>query len=149
MSPLTSCGGVSPSGPSCITTCATTVGSCSSTGTSAESKTLHHQFSEHLHTADAVCRLKHPFSPSCRKILFIRPKMSMANDGNYREIRWFVAWKLRLVISDVFSLLEWNEITINRHAFMPPPKPRVTAVMVVMVAGPEKQGEIPPGRLEL
>lgn len=23
----------------------------------------------------------------------IRPKMCLANDGNYRELRWFTAWK--------------------------------------------------------
>lgn len=28
-----------------------------------------------------------------RKILMIRPKMCLANDGNYRELRWFSAWK--------------------------------------------------------
>ncbi|XP_076012303.1 glutamine-dependent NAD(+) synthetase [Genypterus blacodes] len=28
-----------------------------------------------------------------RKILLIRPKMSMANCGNYRELRWFSPWK--------------------------------------------------------
>lgn len=27
-----------------------------------------------------------------RKILLIRPKMIMANDGNYRELRWFSPW---------------------------------------------------------
>lgn len=27
-----------------------------------------------------------------RKILMIRPKMCLANDGNYRELRWFSAW---------------------------------------------------------
>lgn len=27
-----------------------------------------------------------------RKILLIRPKMIMANDGNYREMRWFTPW---------------------------------------------------------
>jgi NAD+ synthase (glutamine-hydrolysing) len=27
-----------------------------------------------------------------RKILLIRPKMFLANDGNYRETRWFTAW---------------------------------------------------------
>lgn len=26
------------------------------------------------------------------KILLIRPKMWMANDGNYRELRWFAPW---------------------------------------------------------
>ena len=29
---------------------------------------------------------------SNRKILLIRPKMVLANDGNYRELRWFVPW---------------------------------------------------------
>ncbi|KAK3030637.1 hypothetical protein RJ639_035841 [Escallonia herrerae] len=28
-----------------------------------------------------------------RKIIMIRPKMWLANDGNYRELRWFTAWK--------------------------------------------------------
>ena len=27
-----------------------------------------------------------------RRILLIRPKMWMANDGNYRELRWFTPW---------------------------------------------------------
>ncbi|KAM0822677.1 hypothetical protein ACQ4PT_071352 [Festuca glaucescens] len=27
-----------------------------------------------------------------RNIIMIRPKMSLANDGNYREFRWFSAW---------------------------------------------------------
>jgi NAD+ synthase (glutamine-hydrolysing) len=27
-----------------------------------------------------------------RRILLIRPKMWMANDGNYRELRWFSPW---------------------------------------------------------
>ena len=27
-----------------------------------------------------------------RKILLIRPKMSLANDGNYREMRYFTPW---------------------------------------------------------
>ena len=26
------------------------------------------------------------------QILLIRPKMWMANDGNYRELRWFTPW---------------------------------------------------------
>lgn len=30
-----------------------------------------------------------------RKILMIRPKVWLANDGNYRELRWFTAWKQR------------------------------------------------------
>ncbi|KAH7863875.1 hypothetical protein Vadar_022944 [Vaccinium darrowii] len=28
-----------------------------------------------------------------KKIIMIRPKMWLANDGNYRELRWFTAWK--------------------------------------------------------
>ncbi|XP_038664329.1 glutamine-dependent NAD(+) synthetase [Scyliorhinus canicula] len=33
-----------------------------------------------------------------KKILLIRPKMAMANSGNYRELRWFMPWdKLRAV----------------------------------------------------
>ncbi|XP_021864620.2 glutamine-dependent NAD(+) synthetase [Spinacia oleracea] len=28
-----------------------------------------------------------------RKIIMIRPKMLLANDGNYRELRWFAAWQ--------------------------------------------------------
>ena len=27
-----------------------------------------------------------------RRILLIRPKMWLANDGNYRELRWFTPW---------------------------------------------------------
>ncbi|KAK3124944.1 hypothetical protein QOZ80_7BG0597310 [Eleusine coracana subsp. coracana] len=30
-----------------------------------------------------------------RKIIMIRPKMSLANDGNYREFRWFSAWTFK------------------------------------------------------
>ncbi|CAI0408812.1 unnamed protein product [Linum tenue] len=35
-----------------------------------------------------------------RKILMIRPKMWLANDGNYRELRWFTAWKQRDQLHD-------------------------------------------------
>lgn len=28
-----------------------------------------------------------------RQILMIRPKMTLAHNGNYRELRWFSAWK--------------------------------------------------------
>ncbi|XP_051214236.1 glutamine-dependent NAD(+) synthetase [Lolium perenne] len=30
-----------------------------------------------------------------RNIIMIRPKMSLANDGNYREFRWFSAWSYK------------------------------------------------------
>ncbi|KAK4486547.1 hypothetical protein RD792_009231 [Penstemon davidsonii] len=35
-----------------------------------------------------------------RKILMIRPKMWLANDGNYRELRWFTAWKQKEHLED-------------------------------------------------
>ena len=28
-----------------------------------------------------------------KRILLIRPKLDLANDGNYREPRWFAAWR--------------------------------------------------------
>ncbi|KAJ6820440.1 glutamine-dependent NAD(+) synthetase isoform X1 [Iris pallida] len=34
------------------------------------------------------------------KILMIRPKISLANDGNYRELRWFSAWTLKEKLVD-------------------------------------------------
>lgn len=37
-----------------------------------------------------------------RRILLIRPKMSMCDDGNYRESRWFTAWTKSLQIEDHF-----------------------------------------------
>ena len=45
-----------------------------------------------------------------REIILIRPKLCLANDGNYRETRWFTAWqhpkkvekfRLPLLVSDV------------------------------------------------
>ncbi|XP_047944920.1 glutamine-dependent NAD(+) synthetase-like isoform X2 [Salvia hispanica] len=35
-----------------------------------------------------------------RKIVMIRPKMWLANDGNYRELRWFTAWKRKGSLED-------------------------------------------------
>lgn len=37
-----------------------------------------------------------------RKILLIRPKMKMADDGNYRESRWFSCWMKKRVTEDYF-----------------------------------------------
>ncbi|KAK3210283.1 hypothetical protein GRF29_44g2234228 [Pseudopithomyces chartarum] len=34
------------------------------------------------------------------KILMIRPKMHLANDGNYREMRYFIPWKKPLKVED-------------------------------------------------
>ena len=35
-----------------------------------------------------------------RKVVLIRPKIFLANDGNYRETRWFAAWRHKLKIQD-------------------------------------------------
>ncbi|KAI3422949.1 Glutamine-dependent NAD(+) synthetase [Psidium guajava] len=35
-----------------------------------------------------------------RKIIMIRPKMWLANDGNYRELRWFTPWKQKNQLDD-------------------------------------------------
>mmetsp|Transcript_23328 Transcript_23328/g.59695 ORF Transcript_23328/g.59695 Transcript_23328/m.59695 type:complete len:726 (-) Transcript_23328:433-2610(-) len=35
-----------------------------------------------------------------RQVLLIRPKMHLANDGNYREARYFSTWKHRLQLED-------------------------------------------------
>lgn len=35
-----------------------------------------------------------------RKILLLRPKVALADDGNYRESRWFAAWTPRLAVED-------------------------------------------------
>lgn len=37
-----------------------------------------------------------------RKLLLIRPKKVLADDGNYRESRWFTAWKLHFQIQDYY-----------------------------------------------
>ncbi|KAB1201146.1 Glutamine-dependent NAD(+) synthetase [Morella rubra] len=44
-----------------------------------------------------------------RKIVMIRPKMWLANDGNYRELRWFTAWKQRDQLVDFQLPLEISE----------------------------------------
>nr|XP_033784650.1 glutamine-dependent NAD(+) synthetase isoform X2 [Geotrypetes seraphini] len=37
-----------------------------------------------------------------RKILLIRPKMALANAGNYRELRWFTPWSKARQVEDYF-----------------------------------------------
>ncbi|RHY22505.1 hypothetical protein DYB25_008771 [Aphanomyces astaci] len=44
-----------------------------------------------------------------RKIVFIRPKLYLADDGNYREKRWFTTWKIHA------------DPTLNLQAHMLPP----------------------------
>ncbi|KAL9649390.1 hypothetical protein ABK040_014301 [Willaertia magna] len=49
-----------------------------------------------------------------RKILLIRPKLFLANDGNYRETRWFCAWVKRYEVEE-FVLPEFiQKITGQR-----------------------------------
>jgi NAD+ synthase (glutamine-hydrolysing) len=52
-----------------------------------------------------------------REILLIRPKLFLANDGNYRETRWFSNWK-KLKETEVYYLPE--EVTkINKQKTCP------------------------------
>jgi NAD+ synthase (glutamine-hydrolysing) len=37
-----------------------------------------------------------------KEILLIRPKLSLANDGNYREMRYFSPWKGERVVEDFY-----------------------------------------------
>lgn len=46
-----------------------------------------------------------------KRILLIRPKLHLANDGNYRETRYFSTWKHRRVVEDHFLLPEIQAIT--------------------------------------
>ncbi|XP_056383569.1 glutamine-dependent NAD(+) synthetase isoform X3 [Hyla sarda] len=46
-----------------------------------------------------------------KKILLIRPKMVMANAGNYRELRWFTPWNKSRVIEDHFLPRTIQKIT--------------------------------------
>jgi NAD+ synthase (glutamine-hydrolysing) len=36
------------------------------------------------------------------KILLIRPKLALANDGNYREQRWFTSWSREGYVEDYY-----------------------------------------------
>ncbi|KAL3645527.1 hypothetical protein CASFOL_010707 [Castilleja foliolosa] len=45
-----------------------------------------------------------------RKILLIRPKMWLANDGNYRELRWFTAWKQKEHLEDFLLPSDVSEV---------------------------------------
>lgn len=44
-----------------------------------------------------------------RRIIMIRPKMWLANDGNYRELRWFTAWKQREELEEFQLPIEISE----------------------------------------
>lgn len=41
----------------------------------------------------------------------IRPKISLANDGNYREFRWFSAWTFKDALVDFQLPLDISEVT--------------------------------------
>uniref|UniRef100_I3J649 Glutamine-dependent NAD(+) synthetase n=1 Tax=Oreochromis niloticus TaxID=8128 RepID=I3J649_ORENI len=46
-----------------------------------------------------------------RKILLIRPKMMMANHGNYREVRWFSPWNKLRSVEEYFLPRMIQEVT--------------------------------------
>ena len=43
-----------------------------------------------------------------RRLLLLRPKKWLANDGNYRELRWFTGWK-----QDVLETLTLPSCIVN------------------------------------
>ncbi|GLU06039.1 hypothetical protein SLE2022_231050 [Rubroshorea leprosula] len=49
-----------------------------------------------------------------RKIVMIRPKMWLANDGNYRELRWFTAWKQKDQLVDFQLPHEISEALLQK-----------------------------------
>ncbi|DBA79501.1 TPA: hypothetical protein ACH3X2_007768 [Trebouxia sp. C0005] len=49
-----------------------------------------------------------------RKIVFIRPKLSMADDGNYRESRYFKTWKRLRYVEDHMLMTAIADITGQR-----------------------------------
>ncbi|KAH6774040.1 carbon-nitrogen hydrolase family protein [Perilla frutescens var. frutescens] len=48
-----------------------------------------------------------------RKIVMIRPKMWLANDGNYRELRWFTAWKQKESLEDFLLPSDVSEAVLQ------------------------------------
>ncbi|ELK13223.1 glutamine-dependent NAD(+) synthetase isoform X1 [Pteropus alecto] len=46
-----------------------------------------------------------------RKILLIRPKMALANEGNYQELRWFTPWSRSRQTEDYFLPRMIQELT--------------------------------------
>ncbi|GJX85636.1 glutamine-dependent NAD(+) synthetase [Tanacetum coccineum] len=58
-----------------------------------------------------------------RKIIMIRAKMWLANDGNYRELRWFTAWKQKdqleefLLPTDISEALQQKTVPFG-YGFM-------------------------------
>ena len=50
------------------------------------------------------------------QILLIRPKMWMANDGNYRELRWFTPWMKHRQVEDHYLPRIIHAVTGQVHA---------------------------------
>lgn len=50
-----------------------------------------------------------------REILLIRPKMCLANDGNYRETRWFTAWQHPRKVETFRLPISIVEVTKQAH----------------------------------
>ncbi|XP_074523390.1 glutamine-dependent NAD(+) synthetase [Halichoeres trimaculatus] len=93
-----------------------------------ESDTLLHSFQvlkkllESPVTQDIICDvgmpiMHHNVRYNCRvlflnrKILLIRPKIMMANHGNYRELRWFSPWNPSRKVEDYFLPRMIQEVT--------------------------------------
>ena len=51
------------------------------------------------------------------QILLIRPKMWMANDGNYRELRWFTPWMKHRQVEDHYVPRIIKAITGQVHCY--------------------------------
>ncbi|XP_033006508.1 glutamine-dependent NAD(+) synthetase isoform X1 [Lacerta agilis] len=95
-----------------------------------ESDTLLHSFQvlakllESPVTQDIICDVGMPVMHrnvryNCRviflnkKILLIRPKMALANTGNYREMRWFTPWSRSRHVEEYFPPRMIQEITVQ------------------------------------
>ncbi|XP_007947462.1 glutamine-dependent NAD(+) synthetase [Orycteropus afer afer] len=93
-----------------------------------ESDTLLHSFQvlvallESPVTQDVICDVGMPVMHrdvryNCRviflnrKILLIRPKMALANEGNYRELRWFSPWSKSRQVEEYFLPRMIQEVT--------------------------------------
>ncbi|XP_073203966.1 glutamine-dependent NAD(+) synthetase isoform X2 [Lepidochelys kempii] len=93
-----------------------------------ESDTLLHSFEvlakllESPATQDIICDVGMPVMCrnvryNCRviflnkKILLIRPKMILANTGNYRELRWFTPWSRARFVEEYFLPRMIQEVT--------------------------------------
>ncbi|NWZ12745.1 NADE synthetase, partial [Agelaius phoeniceus] len=93
-----------------------------------ESDTLLHSFQvlekllESPATQDIICDVGMPVLHrnvryNCRviflnkKILLIRPKISLANAGNYRELRWFTPWSKARHVEEYFLPRTIQEVT--------------------------------------